>query len=183
MPEMIVKDKNTQDLFYIQEELATFKDVAHIYSDQTKEKKLYTIKADSIVELIATYAIYDGTSNELLGSVKQEGVKSLLKASFSFIDTTNKTIFVLKEGNPWIKFFDAVIAQIPIINIFTGYFLNPEYVVYNLQNTPVFKIKKMPSFFESQFMIESLDETISEQDEKYVVLGLLMIILIERVNV
>jgi hypothetical protein len=31
-------------------------------------------------------------------------------------------------------------------------------------------------------MIESLDETISEQDEKYVVLGLLMIILIERVN-
>jgi hypothetical protein len=61
----------------------------------------------------------------------------------------------------------------------TGYFFNPSYAVTNLNGRKVVRIKKLPSFFGRKFEISKLED-IDKDDDERVILGLMMMILLER---
>ena len=69
--------------------------------------------------------------------------------------------------------------RFPILNFFTGYLFNPTYIVFSEPNNIVARLKKKPSFFGRNFEVEKLKE-IDQDDQERIVLGLMMMILLER---
>ena len=62
----------------------------------------------------------------------------------------------IHEENGWIKVMDALLGELPLVGMFTGYFFNPSYIVARLDNTPVARLKKQPAFFEGAFGLAKL---------------------------
>ena len=77
------------------------------------------------------------------------------------------------------KILDGFIGEIPIVGMFTGYFLNPSYTVKDSAGKEYFRLKKMPSLIGRRFQLDRLID-IDDKDESLVVLSLLMMVLLER---
>ena len=74
---------------------------------------------------------------------------------------------------------DTVLAEIPFIGIVTNYVFNPSYVLINLEGQPVIRLKKKPSFLGREFELEQLGSLDADDDDR-VLLGLMMMILLEK---
>ncbi|CAD7800523.1 hypothetical protein CHRY9390_00642 [Chryseobacterium aquaeductus] len=106
-------------------------------------------------------------------------MRSIWKSSYNVLDEADQQKFTITEDNAWVKFFDGMVGEIPIIGMFTGYFLNPTYTVKGIDGKEYFKLKKMPSMFGRRFQLDRMVD-IDDEDESLVVLSLLMMVLLER---
>ena len=72
-------------------------------------------------------------------------------------------------------------GEIPILGMFTGYFFNPSYKVTKLGNEDeiLVRLKKLPSFLGKEFEVTALKELDADDDQR-IILGLMMMILLER---
>jgi hypothetical protein len=65
--------------------------------------------------------------------------------------------------------------------MFTGYFFHPSYTMYRAgSEQPVLRLTKEPAFFEGRFRLDKLGEPMNAAEETRWLLGLLMMILLER---
>ena len=74
---------------------------------------------------------------------------------------------------------DSMLGEIPILGIFTGYLFNPSYLVTDQSGQQIVRLSKQPSFWGKEFLIEKLGAMDSDDDDR-VMLGLMMMILLER---
>jgi len=95
------------------------------------------------------------------------------------LNAENTNEFTIREEKPWVKVLDAFVTQIPIVGMFTGYMLNPSYLVTDEQNEPIMRFKKDKSFFGRKFSLHQLKEVDVNAQER-IVLSLMMMILLER---
>ena len=77
------------------------------------------------------------------------------------------------------KVFDSLVGEIPIVGMFTGYFLNPSYSVKDTNGQVLFRLKKMPSLIGRRFQLDRLVD-IPDEDESLIILSYLMMVLLER---
>lgn len=85
----------------------------------------------------------------------------------------------IHEENAWVKVFDSLLGELPIIGMFTGYLFNPAYIVSRMDNSPVAKLKKQPAFFEGVFSLE-LTGPVTPEEESRILLSVLTMTLLER---
>jgi hypothetical protein len=85
----------------------------------------------------------------------------------------------INEENGWVKVADALVGELPIIGIFTGYFFHPAYIVSRIDGTPILRMEKQSAFFESKFLLNPQTQ-ITPDEETIVLLGTLMTALLER---
>ena len=95
-----------------------------------------------------------------------------------FDENENQTMEIHEE-NGWVKVVDALLGEIPILGMFTGYFFNPSYIVSRMDNTQVARLKKQPAFFEGVFALEALTQ-MNDEDEAKIFLSVLTMTLLER---
>jgi hypothetical protein len=74
---------------------------------------------------------------------------------------------------------DALFAEIPVVGIFSGYVLNPVYLVSRTDGAVVMRLEKIPSFLSRKFTIKAVDQ-LSDREEKQVLLSLIMMLLLEK---
>ncbi|WP_435181967.1 hypothetical protein [Cellulophaga omnivescoria] len=149
-----------------------------IYSDESKAKVNYSIKADKWLDFSAAYAFKDENGKEF-GKVARKGWRSLWKAHYDIIDENQKQQYNISEENPWVKVFDSMLGEIPVLSMFTGYLFNPSYIVKDNQGKSIIKLKKSASFFGRNFELTKLGELDNDDDDR-IMLGLMMMILLER---
>jgi hypothetical protein len=71
--------------------------------------------------------------------------------------------------------------EVPFVNLFHGYFLNPKYLVTDsTSQRPLLRVIKSKSFFESKFEVDKLDGPANDADETTILLSILMMVLHER---
>ncbi|WP_207534814.1 hypothetical protein [Desertivirga arenae] len=176
--DFIVTDATGRTIAFVRQKLFKLKEAIMIYSDESKTELLYQIKADRWIDFNANYAFSDG--NDLaLGSVGRKGMKSLWKASYQIFDEGKNLEFNIREENPWTKVFDALLAEVPFLGIFTGYFFHPKYTVADSQGALVARLSKESSFFGRKFRLDKLEEIETSESER-IILGLMMMVLLER---
>ncbi len=171
-------DANGRTLVYVKQKLFKLKEDISIFSDESKTELYYKIKADRWIDWSAAYSITHADGREL-GKIARKGWRSLWKAKYLIIDQHQKEQFTIEEENGWVKVWDNLLGEIPILGMLTGYFFNPSYAVTNLNGKKVVRLKKQSSFFGRKFEITKLD-TIDNNDEERVILGLMMMVLLER---
>lgn len=181
-PQIYVRDAGGRDIFYVHQKLFKLKEDIGVFSDSSKSREVYRIKADRIIDFSARYNFTDSTTGQALGAVKREGMRSLWKASYNIISDEHIAHHV-KEDNPWLRVGDMFFQEIPVVGMFAGYVFNPSYTVYSTgAETPILKLKKEPSFLEGKFSIQKLAEPMNEPEETRLILSLMMMTLLERMR-
>jgi hypothetical protein len=141
---------------------------------------VYEVAADRIIDFSARYNFKD-SHQKPIGAVKRQGMRSLWRARYDIFDNDYDTepTMIIQEENPWVKVCDALLSEIPLVGMFTGYFCNPSYGVVRLDGKTVMRLEKKPGFLSRHFTIKMLEQ-LNEQEEMQCVLSFLMMILLER---
>jgi hypothetical protein len=175
--QLSVIDTTGKLVFYVKQKAFKLKESVTIFADAEQTLPLYTINADRVLDFSANYHITDRNGTNI-GAVRRQGMKSLWKARYDIFDGKAATL-TIQEANPWIKVVDGLIGEIPILGMFTGYFLHPAYIVARQDGAAVMRLEKQPAFLEGKYSIEKLGP-LSESEEERVILSLLMMLLLER---
>ena len=138
---------------------------------------LLGINADRIIDFNAAYTFRDAANN-VVGATKRAGMKSLWKTQYHTSDAAGQTVFTLHEENPMIALFNGLLESIPVISILSGYLLNPSYAIDDTQGRTVFRLRKLPSFFERKFSLEKVGEATPEQ-EQLALLSVMLLMLMD----
>ena len=174
-----ITDRNGNYVAYVRQKMFRLKEDVIVFSDESRTKELFNIKANQWIDFNASYMMTDLLTGKKFGSLARKGVRSIWKARYDIIDEKDKPIYQINEDNGWIKVFDSFLGEIPILGMLTGYFLNPSYTVKDNAGKEYFRLKKMPSLVGRRFQLERLID-IDHEDESLVVLSFLMMVLLER---
>jgi uncharacterized protein YxjI len=176
-PQLAVTDASGNLLYYVKQKMFKLKEEVTVFSDREQTQPLYKINADRVIDFSARYHFSD-TAGNALGSVKRQGMKSIFKARYDIFDG-EEIVMNIAEENPWVKVIDAVIGEIPIVGMFSGYMFHPKYLLSRADGTPIMRLTKQPAFFEGKFSLDKLAE-IGQEEEQRALLSLLMMVLLER---
>jgi hypothetical protein len=179
-PQIYVKDAAGRDILYVKQKLLKLKEKVRVFEDSSQAQQVYEINADRWLDWSARYSFTDRQGRNV-GSVRRRGARSLWKATYEVAGAADQDLFRIEEENPWVKVLDGFLGEIPILGAFTGYFLNPKYVVLRAgTNQPALRISKHRAFLESRFEVENLAGGFSEEETESLLLGILMMTLLER---
>ena len=172
------RNASGQTIAYVKQKMFKLKEAITVYSDESKSQILFTIAANKWLDFSAAYSMTDASGNEI-GKIARKGWRSMWKAEYDIVDQKDQPQYKVQEANAWVRVADSMIGEIPVLGAFTGYLFNPTYNVTNKAGQIVVKLKKMPSFFGKEFELEKVAD-IDEDDKERVMLGLMMMILLER---
>jgi uncharacterized protein YxjI len=176
--QIYIRDANGNLIGYVKQKLFKLKEDINVFADESQTKLLYNIKADRIIDFSARYN-FTSSSGQFLGSIKRQGMRSIWKANYEISDANNQLVLQIHEENPWTKVFDALVGEVPVVGMFTGYLFNPAYLISLMDNSPVIRLQKQPAFFESKFLLTPQAQ-LSDNQESLVLLSSLTMTLMER---
>lgn len=174
-----ITDRNGNYVAYVRQKMFKLKEDVVVFSDESKSKELFNIKADRWLDFNASYSMLDLQTNRTFGRLARKGMRSIWKSHYDIVDENENVKFQIYEDNAWVKILDGFVSEIPILGMFTGYFLNPSYTVKDSSGKEYFKLKKMPSLIGRRFQLDRLVD-LNDEDESRVVLAFLMMVLLER---
>ncbi len=178
-PQIYVTDASGRSVMYIRMKALKFKEDVQVFSDDTKVDELYRIRADRVIDFSAKYNFSRG--QQVLGSMKRKGVRSLFRAEYLISDASDRHIHTINEDSVVVRLMDSVLNSIPLVGMFSGFFFHPSYTA-KLANSEqgVMKVQKQSAFFESKFTVEKLDPNIDQATEERILLSFIMMTLLER---
>ncbi len=171
-------DATGKTVAYVKQKLFKFKEDIVVYENENQAQINYRIKADRWIDFSATYTFFDNNGAEL-GRIGRRGWTSLWKAHYEIFDQNKELKFNIREENGWVKVMDGLLSEVPILGMFTGYFFNPSYIVTDVYDHNVVRIKKEASFWGRKFILEKLSNLEGHEDDD-IILGLMMMVLLER---
>lgn len=175
--QLSVTDANGMLVFYVKQKAFKLKEALTVFADAEQTSPVYKIDADRVLDFSANYHFTD-RNGAYIGAVRRQGMKSLWKARYEVMQGQT-AILTIQEANPWIKVLDSLIGDVPVLGMFTGYFLHPAYIVTRANGAEVMRLEKQPAFFEGKYTIEKL-ASMTEAEELPALLGLIMTVMLER---
>jgi hypothetical protein len=164
-------------VLYTKQKAFKLKEAVTVFADAGQTVPLYTIGADRVLDFSATYRFADPQGRPV-GSIKRQGMKSIWKARYE-VQAAAGQAMMIQEANPWTKVLDSLVGEIPVVGMFTGYMFHPAYIVARPDGAPLLRLEKQPAFFEGRFKIEKQGQ-LSESEELAALLGLLMVVMLEK---
>ena len=176
-PQLSVTDARGSQVAYIKQKLFKLKEDVNVFEDSQKTRLAFNMKADRVIDFSPRFRFVDPVGQPV-GSVKRQGAKSIWRARYDILDGEMPTMRIHEE-NPWVKVWDALFGEIPIVGMFSGYVFHPAYLVVDGSDRVLMKMEKQPAFFEGKFTIEKL-APLSPEDERRAFLSLMIMVLMER---
>ena len=174
-----ITDKNGNYVAYVRQKIFKLKDDVIVFNDESKSQELFRIKANQWIDFNASYSITDLVQDKNFGRLARKGMRSLWKSQYNILDENDQPKYQINEDNAWTKVLDGFVSEIPLVGMFTGYFLNPSYTVVDNSGKEIFRLKKMPSLIGRRFQLDRLYD-LADEDESLIVLSFLMMVLLER---
>ena len=176
-PQVKVTDASGQTVLYVKQKALALKEDIKIFADEGQQRQLYQLKANKIIDFSAQYNI-TAANGASVGAVKRQGMRSIFKATYNIVDGSGAEAGLIHEENGWVKVMDALLGELPIVGIFSGYMFNPAYLV-DLRGQTVLYLKKQPAFLEGKFTVEKRGQ-FSEADEGLLLSSIVMTLMLER---
>ena len=178
-PRMDVVDATGRSVLHVRQRLFKFKEHIEIFSDATRKTKLADIRADRIIDWSARYSFTD-FANALIGSLGRKGWRSLWRANYEVFNPGDQSVdFNSREENPFAKFVDGLVGQIPLIGLLTLYLFHPRYIAARANGEGVLRMHKLPAFLQGKFSIERLADS-TPRETMNLLLSFIMVTMLER---
>ncbi len=166
-----VTDVNGTMICYVRQKMFKLKEDIKVFQERDRVNLLYSIKADRIIDFSAKYTFFD-QADAPIGAIKRKGMRSMWRANY-LIDGENGQELTMTEDSVLIRFLDGMFGAC------SGLLFHPSYTVTRADGTPLMRAKKMTALFEGKFKVEILGQ-MSEAEEIQVLLGIMMMLLLER---
>ncbi|MBK9156213.1 MAG: hypothetical protein IPM25_18735 [Chloracidobacterium sp.] len=176
--QIYVRDADGNLIGYVKQNLFKLKEHINLFTDESQATVAYSIKADRMIDFSARYSFLAGGERPV-GSIKRQGLRSIWRANYEIFDENGSPVMKINEENGWVKVIDSVVGELPVIGLFTGYFLHPSYAVTDQRGKMIARLEKQPAFFEGVFRLELHAES-DEKTEVLLMLGTLTMALLER---
>ena len=173
-----VVDAHNRSIFYVRQKMFKLREEVKIFQDDTQSQPLYTIKANQWLDFSATYN-FTNAAGQTLGKIARKGLVSIFKAHYDIYDNNDQLSHTVREENPWVKVFDALIDFVPFLGLLSGYLFHPAYIVTDKTGKAIARLVKKPSLIGRRFELEKLANFKSETEEESILLGLSMLLLLE----
>ena len=72
----------------------------------------------------------------------RKGWASIWRTRYNIYDKEGNQLFYIRERNAWVKVWDALLGEVPILSILTGYLFNPKYDVKDMDDNNIVMLKK-----------------------------------------
>jgi hypothetical protein len=92
-------DNNQNLIMFSKMKAFKLKEDLRIYTDENMNEELIRISTNQIIDISATYDVYDSSTNEKIGALKRKGLKSILKDEWIIMDNSNNEIGFIKEDS------------------------------------------------------------------------------------
>ena len=98
-----VEDQTGKVVGFIHQKLLKLKEDIRIFTDESMQHEMMTIKQEQILDFSGSYQVVDTMSGELLGILKRKGLKSMIKDEWMILDRNRQEIGMIKErgGFTW----------------------------------------------------------------------------------
>jgi len=149
-----------------------------VFGDTNQSELKYEIRADQWLDFNASYSFTDAGGNNL-GRIVRKGWRSMWKANYQLFDENDQQDMEIKEKNAWVKVWDSLLSELPLVGLFTGYLFNPSYTLTRPDGTLVCTFKKEASFFGRKFTLHK-EAAFEKGEEERILLGMMMMVLLER---
>lgn len=177
--DFVAKDANGTTVAYARQKMLKLKEHVTIYTDESKSKEMFHIKADKWLDFNTVYNFLSPDGSVSLGKVGRKGWRSIWKAHYEIFDENGNQDFIIQEENPWAKMAEVLILELPLIGLLAAYFINPKYALKRPDGTIVARLTKKRSVFGRHFTLDKLSD-FQEGEEMRCLLGFMMMILLER---
>lgn len=175
--QLAITDAGGQLIFYVKQKAFKLRESITVFADREQTSALYQINAEKVLDFSGSYNFSDAAGRHL-GAVRRQGMRSIWKAHYDVYDGAN-VVLTIREESAWVKVFDSLLGELPVVGMFTGYLFHPAYIVSRPGGSAVLRMAKQAAFFEGRFTVEKLG-VIGEDEELRALLGLVMLILLER---
>ncbi len=178
--QVAVTDAGGAEVCFIKQKAFKLRESVTVFRDSKQATVLGKIEADRIIDWSARYTFSDAEGLPF-GAVARRGARSLWRAHYEIHDRaeSKESAMSIREESVMTRLLDALLSEIPILGMFTGYFFHPSYAVTTADGKIVARLRKRAAFLESKFTLEKLADLEPEQ-ELEILLSCLMMILLER---
>jgi len=176
--QITVRDSAGQVCFSVKQKAFKLREAVTVFADEAQTSPVYRIGADRIIDFNAQYGVED-MSGRQLGVIRRQGMRSLWRSRYD-VTREGSPAFAIQESNPWVSVLDGIVGQLPIVGILSGYLFHPAYRVTRADTgAEAFRVTKQPAFFEGRFQVDAVDSP-GGDDEQLALMGILMMVLLER---
>lgn len=98
--------------FYVKQKAFKLKEDIRIYTSDDMREEVLVIKARSRIDFSATYDVFDSYTNELLGSFRRKGMKSILKDEWVILDNQDREVGIITEDNMLLAIVRRVLSNL-----------------------------------------------------------------------
>lgn len=176
--DFVATDATGNTIAYVRQKMLRLLEEVQVFNNESRSELNYTIRANRWLDFNSTYTFTNRMGYEV-GRIVRKGWASLWKAHYEIFDEKQQSDLIIREENPWAKVFDNMLGEIPLLGILSGYLFHPTYIVTRPNGTEVVRLTKQPSFWGRKFTVDKLSNFESGEEER-IVLGLMMMILLER---
>lgn len=176
--DFVATDANGNTVAYVRQKMLRLLEEVQVFSNENRSELNYTIRANRWLDFNSTYTFTNRMGYEV-GRIVRKGWASLWKAHYEIFDEKQQSDLIIREENPWAKIFDSMLGEIPLLGVLSGYLFHPAYIVTRPNGTEVVRLTKQPSFWGRKFTVDKLSSFEAGEEER-IVLGLMMMILLER---
>ncbi|MBP6356512.1 MAG: hypothetical protein KA303_04380 [Paludibacter sp.] len=176
--DFVATDATGNTIAYVRQKMLRLLEEVQVFNNESRSELNYTIRANRWLDFNSTYTFTNRIGYEV-GRIVRKGWASLWKAHYEIFDEKQQSDLIIREENPWAKIFDSMLGEIPLLGILSGYLFHPSYIVTRPNGTEVVRLTKQPSFWGRKFNVDKLANFESGEEER-IVLGLMMMILLER---
>ena len=179
-PQIAVTDAAGAVVLYVRQKAFKLRESITVFGDAAQTHALYRIGADRVIDFGARYTIDDAATGGTVGTVRRQGMRSIWRAHYE-LERDGAAVLEVREENPWLKVVDQLVGEIPLVGLVSGYILHPAYRVTRAgTGDALLRMRKEPSFLESRYSIRPAGPAAGDDDQRLAVLGLLLIVLLER---
>lgn len=110
--------------FYSKQKAFKLKEDIRIYGDTAMTSELLRIRARGVIDLGMTYDVIDSTTDQVVGSLRRKGLKSILRDSWVIQDVNDQEIGTIEEESgalALLRRFLGAWVQLISPQQFTGY--------------------------------------------------------------
>lgn len=75
------------------------KEDIRLYTGEDKQTELLSIKARQVLDISATYDIFDSPTGQKVGALRRKGLKSVLRDEWLLLDTTDNEVGLIQEDS------------------------------------------------------------------------------------
>ena len=163
---------------YVKQKLFKLKEHVSVFADDSQTELKYEIRANKWLDFNTSYS-FTTADGKQIGRVARKGWRSIWKASYEIYDEIDQQDLVIQEKSAWVKVWDSLLSEVPLLGIFTGYFFNPSYTLTRPDGTLVCLFKKEASFLGRQFTLHQ-EAKFEKGEEERILLSMMMMVLLER---